>query len=113
VRDAILYALGLGFSNDPMRTEDFTYTYENAEDFKVFPTFGAVFYKPNLAEALSLIPNFNPMMLLHGEQRCEVYRAPKPDAPYVHFGEITDVADKGKGMLLTVVFRIFEVSGDG
>ena len=32
-KDAIIYALGIGFSTDPMREEDYQYTYELNENF--------------------------------------------------------------------------------
>ena len=31
--DAILYALGIGFQNDPMNANHYRHTYENAENF--------------------------------------------------------------------------------
>ena len=33
-KDFILYALGIGFSSDPLNTSDFKYTYELNNDFK-------------------------------------------------------------------------------
>ncbi len=32
-RDAIIYALGIGFSQDPMKEEDYQYTYELGDNF--------------------------------------------------------------------------------
>lgn len=37
---AILYALGVGFSRDPLDQKDLQYTYEGHEDFQVMPTIG-------------------------------------------------------------------------
>jgi hypothetical protein len=37
--DAILYALGIGASQDPMNLNDLNYTFELAENFKIIPTF--------------------------------------------------------------------------
>ena len=39
-RDGILYALGVGYSEDPLNEQDLKYTYELNEDFKICPTFG-------------------------------------------------------------------------
>lgn len=44
-RDAILYALGIGFSTDPLNEDDLQYTYERHDDFKVFPTFSTCIHK--------------------------------------------------------------------
>ena len=37
---AILYALGIGASRDPMNQQDLTYTYEKHDDFQTMPTLG-------------------------------------------------------------------------
>ncbi len=39
-RDAIIYAIGIVYSADPMNLEDLKYTYELNEEFKICPTFG-------------------------------------------------------------------------
>ena len=38
--DAILYALGVGCSKDPMNKDDLTFTYELDDNFQVLPTMG-------------------------------------------------------------------------
>jgi acyl dehydratase len=54
------------------------------------------------------IPDFNPMMLLHGEHKLEVLK-PFPKKQKLRGSvEITDVADKGKGALLTLTSTIFD-----
>ena len=37
---AILYALGLGVSRDPLNKDDLTFTYEKHDDFQTMPTLG-------------------------------------------------------------------------
>ena len=32
-KDLMLYSLGIGFQSDPLNTDHFNFTYENAEDF--------------------------------------------------------------------------------
>lgn len=73
VKKALLYNVSLGYSNEPMNKEDLEFTYELAENFRINPSqvttqvdinvlFGALQECPGL-------PEFNPMMLLHGEQK--------------------------------------------
>ena len=79
-KEAMLYALGLGFSTDPLREDDYKFTYELADGFTTFPTFSCVAQKFDLFKGLLTtpgLPRFNPMMLLHGEQTTEVL-APMP-----------------------------------
>lgn len=38
----IVYALSIGLSRDPKLEEDLKYTYENHEDYTIFPTYGSV-----------------------------------------------------------------------
>lgn len=69
--DALLYAATIGASSDPMNLEDLDFTYELSENFKIMPTFGVVLGNFNgIFEAITNcpgMPDFNPMMLLHGE----------------------------------------------
>ena len=44
-RDAIIYALGIGQSEDPLNAKHLNFTYENSEDFKVCPTYGNLNFK--------------------------------------------------------------------
>ena len=113
VRDVLLYHLGLGL-------KETKYTYENDPEFSVLSSFGVLpamdailppeFYtkgtKPNWMQALG--DNFNPMMLLHGEQELEILKG-----SFSKQGEITstvkvaDVQVKEKGTVLT-----FEVNSE-
>jgi hypothetical protein len=36
--DAIIYALSIGFSQNPTNAKELAYTYENNADFKPFPS---------------------------------------------------------------------------
>ena len=40
-KDLILYALGIGFSKDPLNQNDFKFTYENNDKFTSFPSIPA------------------------------------------------------------------------
>ena len=108
----ILYALGIGASKDPLDKDDLNFTYENAENFKVLPSFGVTLGSINsLFEALMMcpgMPEFNPMKLLHGEHKLELFK-PFPTSQNVSIeGEIVDVADKVKGALVTIACNILD-----
>ena len=96
-----------------MNEDDLRYTYELKEDFTVFPTAGTTFllisavFGP-LTECPGM-PNFNPMMLLHGEQKIELYKPITPNVKLVTSIKVADVADKGKGALVTFEFTTYEV----
>ena len=104
--DAILYAATIGASADPMNVEDLDFTYELSENFKVMPTFGVVlanfmeFF--DALQACPGLPEYNPMMLLHGEQDTEVFKPFPPEGKINMKSVISDVADKTKGALLTI-----------
>ena len=108
----ILYALGVGVSRDPMNLNDLNFTYERADEFKILPTFGVVLQQADVAfEGLMScpgLPNFNPMMLLHGEQKLEIFK-PFPKKQNVEVKtEIVDVADKGKGALVSISTTVLD-----
>lgn len=112
---AILYALGVGFSTDPLNQAELAFTFELSDNFKVAPTFGVVLcdsgYLFNVLTTCPGLPDFNPMMLLHGEQRVDIYKPFAPSGTVKMQGEIVDVADKGKGALLTMKLAIADEGG--
>jgi hypothetical protein len=72
----IIYALSIGFSQCPLKTKDFKFTYELDEDFTSFTTLPVVIGHRHLGEVLSTpgLPEMNPMMFLHGEESLEVFK---------------------------------------
>uniref|UniRef100_A0A0G4FPC5 Uncharacterized protein n=1 Tax=Chromera velia CCMP2878 TaxID=1169474 RepID=A0A0G4FPC5_9ALVE len=111
-KDVMLYALGLGVSTDPLDPLDLKFTYENAEDFAPLPSFAVVLSSfEDLFGALTAcpgLPEFNPMMLLHGEEKVTLFKSLEPEAALVHKASIKNVYDKGSGALLVVVVESFE-----
>ncbi|KAI9692854.1 MAG: bifunctional hydroxyacyl-CoA dehydrogenase/enoyl-CoA hydratase fox2 [Bathelium mastoideum] len=99
-KDVILYNLGLG-----AKRTDLPLVYENHDSFFVFPTFGVI--PPFNAVAPfslgDLVPNFSPMMLLHGEQYLEIRQFPIPtQANLVSYPHLVEVLDKGNaGLVVT------------
>lgn len=72
--------------------------FEGAEDFQVLPTFGVIppFSAETPYDMTELVPNFNPMMLLHGEQYLEIRQYPIPtSATLVSYPKLIEVVDKG------------------
>lgn len=99
-REAMLYALGVGFGRDPLDAKELTYTYE--KDLKTVPTLAAVVGTPALGIMVETGINF--MLMVHGEQRLQIHK-PLPAAANLKLsGRIAGAYDKGadKGALLVI-----------
>lgn len=97
-RDVILYNLSIG-----AKRTDLPLVYENSDTFQVLPTFGVI--PPFGAETPwnidDILPNFSPMMLLHGEQFLEIRKFPLPTkAKLVSYPALVEVVDKGKSAIM-------------
>ena len=104
LENIIIYALGVGFSKDPLKIEDFKFTYELDENFCAFPSYGTVAHRIKLLEDIIScpgMPEFNPVMALHGEHKLECLKPFTVGPSITTEGTIIDVNDKGKGCLLT------------
>lgn len=97
----ILYNLGVGAGIDKL-----DYVYENRENFQPVPTFGVIPYFSVPSGFLQeVVPNFNPMKLLHGEQYLEILQWPIPEAAKLETNaNVLDVVDKGKAAVVTTEF---------
>ena len=97
-KDVILYNLGIG-----AKRSELPFVYENSDSFQALPTFGVVPYFGaeitwNMSE---ILPNFSPMMLLHGEQYLEIRKFPIPtSATLVSYPKLVEVIDKGKSAIM-------------
>ena len=92
-REVILYNLGIGATR-----ADLGWVYEGADNFEALPTFGVVpfFTAESPFELSDIVPNFNPMMLLHGEQYLEIAQYPIPTSgTLTSYPKLVEVADKG------------------
>lgn len=109
-RDVSLYSLGIGFNQDPLKEADFRFTYENDEFFSVFPTMPVVAISNGIEGIFDCpgLPEFNPMMLLHGEQKIISYKPIPVGTTCKTVSYVSDVADKVKGALLTITVSLTE-----
>ncbi|ETS83331.1 Peroxisomal hydratase-dehydrogenase-epimerase [Pestalotiopsis fici W106-1] len=97
-RDSMLYNLGVG-----AKRTDLAYIFEGHEDFQVLPTFGVIpQFDVNTPFSMDeVVPNFNPMMLLHGEQYLEIKKYPIPtSATTKNYSKLIEVVDKGSAAIL-------------
>lgn len=94
----MLYNLGIG-----AKRTDLAYIFEGHEDFQVLPTFGVIpQFDVNAPYSMDeVVPNFNPMMLLHGEQYLEIKKYPIPtSAKTKNYAKLIEVVDKGSAAIL-------------
>ena len=89
---------------------------EGADDFQVVPTWGVI---PQFDAELpcnfdQLVPNFSPMMLLHGEQYLEVRKYPVPTSgTLVSRAKVLEVVDKGSAAIVkTSVTTVEKATGE-
>lgn len=97
-RDVILYNLGLG-----AKRAQLSLVYENSDNFQVLPTFGVIppFGASVPWEYGDIMPNFSPMMLLHGEQYLEIRKFPIPtSAKLISYPKLVEVVDKGNAAVM-------------
>jgi len=98
-REVMLYALGIGFGDDPMNRAELPFVFEEA--LKVMPTLATVIAWDDDWAARS---GLNLFKVVHGEQRIRLHRPLPPAATITSRVRITDVFDKGadKGCVLYV-----------
>jgi acyl dehydratase len=97
--DSLLYALGVG-AGSLAPDEELEYTTENSADRpqRVLPTFAAVMGAGGRDR--SEIGEFDPAMLLHGEQGIELFGPIPPAGSVLTTSTVTGIYDKGSGALV-------------
>jgi len=107
-RDVMLYALGVGAGADPAGGElDFVFE----KNLKTLPTFAVIPAFPALG-GIGKYLQFNPMMLLHGEQSITL-NAPIPTTGKLTTqGKITGIYDKGSGALVSLEVETKNEAGE-
>jgi acyl dehydratase len=100
-RDAMLYALGIGFGEDPLDADQLKYVYEM--NLQVFPTMAITLCYPGSRPDLAGRPNIDMRKTLHVFQGFEILNPIPLDRELVGTTRITGVYDKGaaRGVLWT------------
>ncbi len=115
-RDVALYALGVGAPADWLDQTELKFVYElSGLDFQALPTFAVLYYSKMIdilvTGKLGDI-EYNPLMLVHGEQYLELLK-PLPVAGEVTcYPRITHIYDKGSGMVVVTDIVCKDQSGD-
>jgi 3-hydroxyacyl-CoA dehydrogenase/3a,7a,12a-trihydroxy-5b-cholest-24-enoyl-CoA hydratase len=112
-RDVILYALGAGAS-------ELKFVYENDDNFSALPTYPVVL--PQKGTSNDVVPfgsnmelpglNFDPMMILHGEQYVEIKKPIPTHGSFTARPKIIGVYDKGKGALVLMETSLLDDKGE-
>ena len=108
--NTIIYALSIGFNEDPMNKSHFKFTYELSDEFSVFPTYVSVIPLKDLTDLLGGcpgIPDFNMMSLLHGEEWIDFVKPLPTSGSVLYQSEIADLEDKGKGTVICIQIKIY------
>lgn len=96
----LLYNIGVGAP-----ATDLKHTFEGSPDFQPVPSFGVIpmFFTNYPYE--EVIPNMNPMKLLHGEQYLEIKQWPIPsEAKLKTTAHLLELLDKGKAAVSIVEY---------
>lgn len=111
-----LYALGIGAPADPLDQDELKFVYEgSALGLQVIPTFAACFGIGLLGKLIAdALADFDdpPRIMLHGEQDMEFFRA-LPTTGVLNVSlHVSDVYDKGSGMLIDIACNSYDQAGD-
>ena len=109
--DAILYHLGVGAGVPATDPGELEYTYE--KNLKVLPSFPTVVRAgagPNIFGTPGL--EFNPALMLHGEQDVELHRPLPTQAKLRSAARISDIFDKGKAALVIAEISTRDETGE-
>ncbi len=105
-KDAILYALGVGFMRDPLDEKELPFVYEN--ELKIVPTFASVIARGSYPDGRPLPPHplskTNYLMIVDGERRIRFHKPLPSMAEILSDERVVGVFDKGadKGALLVL-----------
>jgi acyl dehydratase len=109
-KDALLYAVSLGYGSDPMDADELPYVYEGAAGGqRVAPSMGVILAHPGYWPR-TLDSGLDWVRIVHAEQALELHRPLPPSADVVGVSRVLSAVDKGqdKGALITYERRILE-----
>jgi acyl dehydratase len=101
--DVILYHLAVGAGRNPVDPAELAYCYEVG--LKVLPSFGVIPAQTAMVGVMGGVPGleFNPILLLHGEQELELKADRVPTSAAVrNVARVAAVYDKGKAAVAVV-----------
>ncbi|XP_038703763.1 enoyl-CoA hydratase 2, peroxisomal [Tripterygium wilfordii] len=111
-RDVALYALGVGAcARNAVDADELKYVYhENGQNsIQVLPTFAALFSLESIPDGISLPGiQYDPHLLLHGQQYIEVYKAFPSCASLDNKVSLAGLHDKGKAAILEIETKSYE-----
>lgn len=113
-RDVALYALGIGAPADPLDAGELRSVYELSPDFQILPTFAVLFSKDLISQLLTgriAGIEYEPMLLLHGEQELNLHRPLPSSATVTSNLRIAEIHDKGSGAL--IIFAVESETAEG
>ncbi|KAJ3350436.1 hypothetical protein HDU83_009721 [Entophlyctis luteolus] len=98
-RDVILYALGVN-----AKRTDLSLVYENSDPFVCIPSFAvSIGFGAQIQVPFGdIVPNFNPMMLLHGEQFVRHLKPLPVSGKFINTVRIVELLDKGKSAVVVL-----------
>ncbi len=101
-KDSLLYAVGVGAGQEPTDPAELPFVTENSMsvDQRALPTMAVVL--ADVSGAFANIGSFNPVMLVHGEQRVVCHSELPVAGEIESTSEITAIWDKGKGAVIEV-----------
>ena len=108
--DSILYALGIGFGQEPTNPDHLKYVYE--KNMQTFPTMSVVLGYPGFWMK-DPKAGVNWVKLVHGEQRMKIHRPLPTSGRVIGRSRITQVIDKGadKGALVVSERTLYDPAG--
>lgn len=103
--DSLIYAVGVGAGQDPLDRLEQPFVTENSMDVtsRALPTMAVTI--ADVSHLFGRIGSFNPVMLVHGEQRVVLHRELPVSGEVTTRSEITAIWDKGKGAVVEVTGR--------
>ena len=110
-RDTMLYALGLGFGDDPLDQEQLRFVTEN--ELRAIPAMVSVLCSPGLWLA-DPRTGVNWVRAVHGEQDIRLIGVLPSEGEVVGSNEVVAIADKGegRGALIRLRRRLFQADAD-